>query len=153
MQVLVGTCSRVTSRSQKHDVVLKKIKKHAVWLDVRCATESIVFGDIIALKRADKLVREKRWVKRLYVCTHLNFQVTGTSRNYHTYHCNFFNLLYWLLIRKHFTVLPQQFAMYFRCLSSNQQVNRLESRDVTLYKVTSLGQDTSCNIYPDNLLC
>lgn len=53
----------------------------------------------------------------------------------------------------HFTIFPEQLPVYFRFLSSDQQVNLLESRDVTLCKVTSLGQDTSCNRCPDNLLC
>lgn len=112
-----------------------------------------MFGDIIASKGAHKLVREKRWVKCLYAYMHLNFQVSGRSHYYHTYHCNFFNVSYWLLTREHFTIFPEQLPVYFRFLSSDQQVNLLESRDVTLCKVTSLGQDTSCNRCPDNLLC
>ena len=89
------------------------------------------------------------------VHTHLNFQVTRRRHNYHTYHCNVFDFWYLLLTKKktfyHFArtvsdVFPSR-------LSFNQQVYLLESGGVTLRKITSLGQDTSCNTCPDNLLC
>lgn len=80
MQVLVGTCSRVTGSLQKNNVILKK---RAVWLDMQWSLSVKLFPSCLETSMlCRELVREKRLVKRLYVYIQLSVHVTKTSHKY-----------------------------------------------------------------------